>query len=40
MMTQLNEETRSPEEFLDETDTIGDGLIEFEELYDKVAPSN
>lgn len=33
MMTILDEETRNPQQFLDETDTNGDGLIEFEGKY-------
>ena len=33
MMTILDEENRSPQEFLDETDTNGDRLIEFEGKY-------
>jgi hypothetical protein len=38
MMTILDEENRSPQEFLDETDTNGDRLIEFEGKYSYCFP--
>lgn len=38
MMTILDEETRSPQEFLDEADTNGDRLIEFEGKYSYCFP--